>query len=252
MPSQMGTCPLCNERRPLTDEHVVPRWMLRDWGAKPIWIGTSIGYMREMVVPVCQACNAWMNKRFETRTMPLLRSIADRTERVITPREQLRLTLWFTKTIMMYDLAAAPDLNLPHPSYSEFRRTGKPIPRSRLWIGHCGDAWPTEQLVDPPRNYLLPYGSFTRVMRFGPLLLFFLWVWGARAGNPPSIHHRWFSTHLRPIHPSQGDMAWPGHWPISSQMEDALRLLYRVEGMRSHYTVVTWRKTDSQAEEPER
>jgi hypothetical protein len=67
--------------------------MLRDWGTKPIWIGTSLGVMRELVVPVCQACNAWMNKRFETRTMPLLRSLADGTERNITPKQQLQLTL---------------------------------------------------------------------------------------------------------------------------------------------------------------
>jgi hypothetical protein len=123
VPSKTGTCPLCEEYRPLTEEHVVPRWMLRDWGAKPIWIGTSLGVMRELVVPVCQRCNAWMNKRFETRMMLLLRSLADETERVITPKQELQLTLWFTKTIMMYDIAAAPDLIMPHPGYSEFRRT---------------------------------------------------------------------------------------------------------------------------------
>ena len=245
MPSKIGTCPLCDERRPLTEEHVVPRWMLRDWGTKPIWIGTSLGAMRELVVPVCQTCNAWMNKRFETRTMPILRRVADGTEQVITPKEQLQLTRWFTKTIMMYDIAAAPDLVLPHPSYAEFRRTGRPISRSRLWMGHCGDAWPTEQLIDPPRNYLLPYGSFTRVMRFGPLLVFFLWVRGARHGNPPSIDHRWFHTYLRPIHPSQGPMDWPGKWVISGPIEDAFRLLYPVRGMRSHLSAAVWKKSDS-------
>jgi hypothetical protein len=188
-----------------------------------------------------------MNKRFETRTMPLLRSLAEGTERNITPKQQLQLTLWLTKTIMMYDIAAAPDLVMPHPGYIEFRRTGRPIPRSRLWMGRCGDAWPTEQLADRPRNYMLPYGSFTRVIRVGPLLVFFLWVRGARAGNPPSIDHRWFSTYLRPIHPSQGDIAWPGEWAISSPMEDAFRRLYPVKKMRSHYSIAMLKQPDSPA-----
>jgi hypothetical protein len=60
--------------------------MLRDWGAKPIWIGPTLGVMRDLVVPVCRTCNAWMNKRFETPTMPLLRSLVEGTERFITPK----------------------------------------------------------------------------------------------------------------------------------------------------------------------
>jgi hypothetical protein len=133
--------------------------MLCDWGAKPVLITTTLGVMRDLVVPVCQACNAWMNKRFETRIMLLLRSLLAGTEQVITPEQQLQLTLWFTKTIMMYDIVADPGLVTRNPQYIEFRRTGRPIPRSRLWLGHCGDVWPIEQLVDPPRNYLLPYGA---------------------------------------------------------------------------------------------
>jgi hypothetical protein len=148
---------------------------------------------------------------------------------------------------MMYDIAVDPDLVMPHPGYIEFRRTGRPIPRSRLWIGRCGDAWPTEQLVDPPRNYLLPSGSFNRVIQVGPLLVFLLWVSGARNGNPPSIDHRWFRTYLRTIHPSQGRLDWPGKWVISGPMEAAFRQLYPVKEMRSHYSVGVWRKPPSRA-----
>ena len=139
MSSKISDCPLCGEHRPLTKEHVYPQWMLRDWGAKPIWIGPTLSVMRDLVVPVCRTCNAWMNKRFETPTMPLLRSLVAGTERVITPKQQLPLSLWRTKTIMMYDIAADPNLITPNPNYIEFRRTGKPIPRSRLWLGRRVD-----------------------------------------------------------------------------------------------------------------
>jgi hypothetical protein len=87
-----------------------------------------------------------------------------------------------------------------------------------------------EQLIDPPRNYLLPYGSFSRVIQVGPLLVFFLWVRGTSNGDPPSIDHRWFRTYLRPIHPSQGRMKWPGEWVISGAMEEVFRQLYPVRG----------------------
>jgi hypothetical protein len=94
--------------------------MLCDWGAKPVLISTTLGVMRDLVVPVCQACNAWMNKRFETRTMPLLRSLVAGTEQVITPEQQLQLTLWFTKTIMMYDIVADRAWSHATPSTSSF------------------------------------------------------------------------------------------------------------------------------------
>jgi hypothetical protein len=242
VPSKTGDCPLCGEHRPLTKEHVYPQWMLRDWGAKPIWIGPTLGVMRDLVVPVCRTCNAWMNKRFETPTMPLLRSLVEGTERFITPKQQLRLTLWCTKTIMMFDIAADPNLATPHPGYIEFRRTGRPIPRSRLWLGRCGDVWPMEQLIDRPRNYLLPHGSFTRVIQVGPLLVFLLWVRGASYGDPPSIDHRWFRTYLRPIHPCQGRMDWPGEWVISRAMEEAFRQLYPVRGMASFHAHGVYKK----------
>jgi hypothetical protein len=219
--------------------------MLRDLGAKPIWIGPTLGLMRDLVVPVCRTCNAWMNKRFETPAMPLLRSLVTGTERVITPKQQLRLTLWCTKTIMMYDIAADPDLVTPNLQFIEFRRTGRPIPRSRLWLGRCGDVWPMEQLVDPPRNYLLPYGSFNRVIQVGPLFVFLLWVNGV--DNPPSIDNRWFRTYLRPIHPSQGHMNWPGEWVISGAMEKTFRELYPVRGMGSFHSYGIYKKPESPA-----
>jgi hypothetical protein len=130
VPTKTGDCALCGEHRPLTKEHVYPRWVLRELGIKPIWIGPTLGVMRDLVVSVCRTCNAWMNKRFETPVMPLLRDLVAGTERVITPKQQLRLALWCTKTIMMYDIAADPNLITPNAQFIEFRRTGRPIPRS--------------------------------------------------------------------------------------------------------------------------
>lgn len=138
MPSKMGTCPLCGEQRELTKEHVVPAWMLRDMRDKLTWIAPELGVVRELVVPVCRACNTWMNRRIETPAMPLLRSLNAGTERVLTSKQQMRLAVWFTKSYMMYDIAGDPDLVTPHPHYIEFRRTGRPT----LGPG-CGSATPT-------------------------------------------------------------------------------------------------------------
>jgi hypothetical protein len=243
VPSKIGTCPLCGEQRELTKEHVVPAWMLRDMRDKLTWIAPELGVVRELVVPVCRACNTWMNRRIETPAMPLLRSLNAGTERVLTSKQQMRLAVWFTKSYMMYDIAGDPDLVTPHPHYIEFRRTGRPTPGSRLWIGYAdplSDAWPTEKPEDRPLNYWLPYGSITRAMLFGRVFAFLVRVRG-RSDAPPSIEHPWFSTYLRPIHPYQKRINWPGEWVISRPMDAAFRLLYPVEGMRSRHSVVFWK-----------
>ena len=80
-------------------------------------------------------------------------------------------------------------------------------------------------------------------MQFGPLLVFLLRV--NATNDPPSVDHRWFRTYLRPIHPSQGHMNWPGEWVISGAMEEALRQLYPVKGMASFRSLGIYKKPES-------
>ena len=135
-----GRCPLCGRHQKLTDEHVIPRWLLRDLNKldPKLVMPTRDG----PVVWVCGPCNRWMNEKFEQRTMRIIRALMLSEEGTLEASNQKRLASWSTKTLMMSTILGNPGLQYQStPAFSYFLATrGKPLPNSRLYLGQVGPA----------------------------------------------------------------------------------------------------------------
>ncbi len=92
----------------LTSEHVIPRWLLRagglDTALRLFRQPRSLAALSEAVVPVCEACNAWLNTECEQPAMPLLLDLISGKARTYSRRHQHRIAIWLYKTTLLYDL----------------------------------------------------------------------------------------------------------------------------------------------------
>ena len=210
-----GRCPLCGKHQKLTDEHVVPQWLLGDLNqldpdrAMPTKDGP--------VVLVCGPCNGWMNEKFEQRTMRIIRALMLGEERTLEASQQKRLASWSTKTLMMSTILGNPGLQYQSTSeFSYFLAThGKPLPNSRLYLGQVGPAvvrpYHDDTLIPPDGEHFNALG--TTVVN----IACFMYI--TDDGRWPAfLGHDWFRTFLRPIHPSSG----PFEWPLPYIMDRAL------------------------------
>jgi hypothetical protein len=230
-----GFCPLCGkDDQALTTEHIIPRWMLRDfsaeWSLSLTQRPTSLAVFSQVTVPVCDECNRWMNDTFEQPAMPILRDLIAGRERVLTRRNQRQLAQWFTKTFLMLDLINDPVMPRRHPGYIEFREKGGLIPGSYLWIGRIGQevvrpAWASENSNPPSTHELLPRRSFSRGISIGSVFVKFACV--SVNHRPALFDHPWLTTFLQLIHPAATAIQWPPTWVMNDEilaiMHDIMR-----------------------------
>jgi hypothetical protein len=133
LPAPVGACPFCQRMTTrLTDEDVVPRWLLRELhrrgyrdrpgGSRP---------PRGPKTPVCADCNnGWMSV-IENDTSPIILSLMD-DARTISKEEQKSLALWATLKALVIDSASTR--LLPRGFGHDLRMQRAPHVGMHIWI----------------------------------------------------------------------------------------------------------------------
>ncbi len=213
-----GFYPLCTEHRPLTEEHVIPQWMLRDMNDR--LDGPPSPPSENPVTEVCGNCNQWMNRRFEIPAKPLLVSLRKGETRKFTTQQQLRLAGWVTKTLIMSSIATTPARQHgPTPDFLLFRKTGKPLAHTRVYLarvdhtkqdlaaGSTVEGASADGTTDPVVGLMLIIEELGLCVFFRPTDL----QW------PERFERECFRTSLRRIYPTQGPWQWPPAQSLSKR-----------------------------------
>jgi hypothetical protein len=139
-PAEPGSCPFCDSRFLLTDEHIWPLWYSRELQARgAILTGAATKNNRiNITIPVCDDCNnKWMSV-LEGDVKELLVPMADagagaREPIQLSVAQQIRLSTWAVKTAYLIDAYQGPVI--PRGFLQEFALKRVPNPWTMVWVG---------------------------------------------------------------------------------------------------------------------
>ena len=157
MVSDRRQCIFCGERGKLTDEHVLPKWIVKMLDVSgPVFIeatlsGTTARVHRRQDLNirlkkrVCQKCNTTWMSQLENSVKPFLTSMILNNNSVeLNIADQQQLAIWALKTAFVLELAwqqLYPSAR-PKQGYTAsdaelawITNHSMPPPRSRVWIG---------------------------------------------------------------------------------------------------------------------
>lgn len=134
----------------LTNEHVLPTWLLGVIGPLNGQIvhryegPPGSGILREWsandpdikVQSVCEPCNTGWMSQLETAVKPILIPLIKGQSRVLPAPESTLLTRWFLKTVLMLELAGERTQRVAPPTLEEWVRNNV-LPKAgiTLWVG---------------------------------------------------------------------------------------------------------------------
>lgn len=133
----------CDAPGPLTQEHVLPRWVLELLGtsrrvrAKPSadlgeegW--TELGFAL-IARRLCDGCNdKWLGRRLETRVKSVLGGMIRGETTILAPADQIRLATWAVKTVLLMTLVDPFGRTFRDEDFKEFRR--RMLPNENTWV----------------------------------------------------------------------------------------------------------------------
>lgn len=153
-------CPICKERRSLTDEDIVPIWVRKLVFVEMFQIAPE-NLPRKVKVRICVACNSRLSAVFESPASPILKPIIGGHTVALTPRQQVLIAGWLVKTdllYMLYDGIIGASTNRDYWAHllREMLETGLPPAGTSVRIGQTDHSaiedWPQ------PLDHLLPEG----------------------------------------------------------------------------------------------
>lgn len=251
------TCVFCGSAGPLSDEDVVPRWIIRGLGLQgpavltlertgtPPVVHRRMRRMKLLLRNVCRKCNTTLMSTLENRVsalaLPAMKGLAALS---LSPTDQRLMATWATMKALLMERAYAdtgehaysPPSNL---KYLYEHRRPPPADDTRVWIGALNKGWrdvwhqasaflPSGEAAEPDDRT----GWYLATVAFGHVVLQVFGrdiqpnVFGqtsARRPNPVwSLPIAW-ARHLSPIWPSREEpVAWP---PEQIIPEDDLLLM---------------------------
>lgn len=140
LPAEPRSCPFCDAKIGLTDEHIWPAWYskeLRKLGVRLVGQGTRNGRI-DITVPVCATCNnIWMSV-LENDTQPVLMAMKDAAKAgspamVLTRSDQILLATWALKTAYLIDTYCGPVV--PRGFLHELALQRRPNDFTMVWVG---------------------------------------------------------------------------------------------------------------------
>lgn len=146
------SCVFCGGR-PVTNEHVWPRWVgeLVQKHTGVSFFKTAIGDRRWdapkidiQVRRVCDPCNTGWMSEIETRTKPILAPmiVGDPDTALLSPADQVGIASWAVKLALMLDFAHESDPIIPSSEYEHFYRLRHPRGGTVVWLGaYLGSQW---------------------------------------------------------------------------------------------------------------
>lgn len=155
----VGTCVLCGNRRKLTNEDVIPQWLMRHAFPHPKKITSTRGSSREeyaanlrvgrtgqrvKVTALCEVCNNRWLSRVENRVKPKLLAWMSGLHGPMAVPDQQLVAFWATKTALMAQLAYAPSRRvIPQRFYRELHAARDHPPEGVfVWLGMVGSKLP--------------------------------------------------------------------------------------------------------------
>ena len=97
--SVVTECPLCGERRKLTNEDLEPIW-LRNVVLQLVGQISGPAPAR-LKIRICGTCNSSLGRRFEAKAAPLIKPMVMGERVQLTPREQVTVSWWIVKTALL-------------------------------------------------------------------------------------------------------------------------------------------------------
>lgn len=170
---------------PLTREHVYPQW-LQNFSGPQSFIDREGGYQKSVpqtvarknslgeyveilatrgkkapnlhevtVKAVCAACNnGWMSA-LEGQVLPTLKKLANHDKLVLDRNLKNLLAAWAHKCFLMYDLYQdSRDRIFIDEDFISFKRSQKPPPTARLYMGFSNSPYTTISLWHEPRLFI--------------------------------------------------------------------------------------------------
>ena len=167
-------CQICHSTSPQgrwSEEDVLPKWLrkrmleqIRGLPADALPANWQ-PERRDVVHPVCEACNGRLNEMFEIPAIDLIKEIVDGSIIELTPRQQVVLAGWFVKTDILFEFARKVRYRGGRPGPPEPQRDesfrldllgmledGTPPANSTARIAYVSPiALPTPEPLVPPR-----------------------------------------------------------------------------------------------------
>lgn len=138
-PATPGTCPFCQALAvPMTDEDIIPRWLLRELADRGYQDAPSGGarQIRGPKTPVCADCNnGWMSV-LENDAKKVIVSLCDYA-RDVTRDEQRTLAAWATLKAMVID--SGTTRLVPRGFGHDLKMRREPHGATRVWIAAYAD-----------------------------------------------------------------------------------------------------------------
>lgn len=143
MPSR---CVFCGSVGPLTDEHVWPAWLARDFAAlgqskqsltrnrqRRSWTAPPAS---AVVKTVCAPCNNGWMASVEAATQPVIRRLMWANPTEISATDAVQLGVWTMKTVLVAQGANPRQSVLPPTAFKAFFESQVPDQSVRIWAGH--------------------------------------------------------------------------------------------------------------------
>jgi hypothetical protein len=101
-------------------------------------------------VAVCASCQSWLNETFEQPGKTLIEAAGLGEPLVLGEAKQEFLAAYITKFVLLLNLwsGGPPAPEIRPGDYRRFRRTGRPLPESAVWVACINDQpYPVEEVV---------------------------------------------------------------------------------------------------------
>jgi len=145
-----GECVFCGGR-PITEEHVWPKWLIALLPEVEEVIGTMGGpelgrtiefqsgsQVNHTIRRTCESCNTGWMSDLEARVKPLVSPMVKPQRPAIVrlgQADQALLALWAVKMALMLDFATPGEQYIPRSAFEWVLSQGTPPPQVRVWIG---------------------------------------------------------------------------------------------------------------------
>ena len=183
-------CIFCGSRAN-SDEHVWPKWLLRNipqWpkdkrefkGLRTYKDGRVDGWHKttpDLVTKnVCKGCNGGWMSNLEKTAQHILCPMINGEEATLTKKQQHTMALWTIKTGMVLDSMPAAKENIFYEEQDRFHFCKTLLPPGYLtfWLGHySGTHWSvfTNQRILSTEGCVPQYRSYILTMAFGRLVI---------------------------------------------------------------------------------